>query len=107
MKHRRGLLLVILIYVALDLSFPEMPGAFVFDAADSVESIQVARARTTASVLVLPTPAREPFVLSQQARGELRHRLPQRSELACSRCPVVNRLPRATCASPPSSEDPH
>jgi hypothetical protein len=107
MKHRRGLLLVILIYVGLDLSFSEMPGAFVFEAADSVESIHIARARTTATIILPPIPAREFFVLSQQARGELRHRLPQRSEVAYSRFPVVNRLPRATCASPPSSEDPH
>jgi hypothetical protein len=107
MKHRRGLLLVILIYVALDLSSCEMPGAFVFDAASSVESIHDARARTTATIIVLPTPARESFVLSQQARGEITHRLPQGSEVADSRLPVVNRLPRATCASPPSSEDPH
>jgi hypothetical protein len=36
---------VILIYVGLDLCLPDMPGAFVFDPAGSVESIAVARGR--------------------------------------------------------------
>ena len=47
MKRRRGLRLLILIYVALDLSLAEMPGAFVFDPAQSVESIDAARGRLT------------------------------------------------------------
>jgi hypothetical protein len=107
MKHPRGLLVVILIYVVLDLSSCEMPGAFVFDAASSIESINVTRASTTASVFILPTSAREFFVLPQHARDDLRHRLPQGREVAYVSLPVVNRLPRATCASPSSSEDPH
>jgi hypothetical protein len=107
MKHRRELLLVILIYAALNLSLSEMPGAFVFDASDSVESLHVTRARATAAIIVLPAAARESFVPSEQAHRELRRRLPQRSESAFSRCSVVSCLPRATCASPAPSEDPH
>jgi hypothetical protein len=30
----------VLLYVGLDLSLPMMPGAFVFDVGDSVESVQ-------------------------------------------------------------------
>jgi hypothetical protein len=40
---RRGLLLVILVYVVLDFSSPEVAGAFVFDPAGSVDSIDVGR----------------------------------------------------------------
>jgi hypothetical protein len=64
-NRRRALLVVILVYVALDLSLPTMPGAFVFDPADSLESIQTARGRTTARVVVLPSPVRHEFLTSQ------------------------------------------
>ena len=45
----RRLVVLILIYIALDLSLPAMPGAFVFDAAESVESVQRSRAQDVAS----------------------------------------------------------
>jgi hypothetical protein len=40
-----------LVYVSLDLSLPSMPGAFVFDPADSVESVQNGRARPGISAI--------------------------------------------------------
>ena len=109
MKRRRGFRLLILIYVALDLSLAEMPGAFVFDPAKSVESIDAARGRLTAKLVLLPTPARETFNSPQPPmRSDFEHRLPHGSEVAPpGRC-VVNCLPRATTgASPRPSEDPH
>jgi hypothetical protein len=36
-KRCRGLLFAIIVYVTLDLSLPAMPGAFVFEPADSAE----------------------------------------------------------------------
>ena len=59
MRHRRLLVLVILIYVTLDLSLPAMPGSFVFEPADSAESTQV-RARAAAEIVALPALARDP-----------------------------------------------
>ncbi len=106
-KRRRRLLLVILIYVSLDLSLPEMPGAFVFDPTGSVESIEVVRGRPTAEVVVVPTPARDSFLLSQQPRSDLRRRVPPSTEVALHGRPLVNGLPRATCAPSRPSEDPH
>jgi hypothetical protein len=102
---RRGLLSVILIYVALDLSLPAMPGAFVFDAGDSVESTQVNRGRASAEVVVLPTLARDPFILSRP-RVDAGVRLAPASEPAPLERAVVIWLPRATLDSAPSPEDP-
>jgi hypothetical protein len=42
---RRAGLVGLLVYVTLDLSLPAMPGAFVFEADDSVESVHSARGR--------------------------------------------------------------
>jgi len=39
----RRVLLTVLVYVTLDLSLASMPGAFVFDPDDSVESVQMTR----------------------------------------------------------------
>jgi hypothetical protein len=102
---RRRLLLVILIYVALDLSSPAVPGAFVFEPADSVESIQTPRGRATARVVVLPLPAEHAF-LALQPRTDLRPRQLAGEVTAFAR-PVVSRLPRARCERARPSEDPH
>jgi hypothetical protein len=52
-KSRRALVLAVLVYVALDFSSPAIPGAFVFEPGDSVES--VGRARTIPSIFAAPT----------------------------------------------------
>jgi hypothetical protein len=94
----------VLIYVALDLSSPEL-GAFGFDPADSVESIQTTNGRATARVVVVPSPAEHAF-LTSQARPDLRPcQLP--GELAAVARPVVSCLPRARCEPARPSEDPH
>ena len=41
----RPLILAIAVYVALDLSNPFMPGAFLFDAEESVEGVHAERSR--------------------------------------------------------------
>lgn len=58
---RRVRLAAILLYVTLDLSLPSMPGAFVFDPAESVESTHGARARVTSAIDVAPAPVGSPF----------------------------------------------
>jgi len=49
--------IALLVYVALDLSLPSMPGAFVFDPAHSVESASGSRARGPAEAVAAPRPA--------------------------------------------------
>ncbi len=97
--------MAILVYVALDLSLPTMPGAFVFEPADSVESI--GGGRLTARVVVLPTPAAGSSLIVSHLGSDLRHRLPPRSEVVVLGCPPARRLPRGTCHPSRPSEDSH
>jgi hypothetical protein len=104
----RGILVAVLVYVALDLSLPGMPGAFVFDTADSVESAQGGAARRAGALLATPAaaaqtpamhrqvPVRPPRALVPAATGD--HVLPR----------LASRLARgAADAAPAASEDPH
>jgi len=50
----RHLLLAVVVYVALDLSLPAMPGAFVFDADTSVETVHSGQGRIAAAVVSAP-----------------------------------------------------
>jgi hypothetical protein len=52
----RSCILAVLVYVALDLSLPAMPGAFVFEIDHTVESTQDSRARVTAQPDAAPRP---------------------------------------------------
>jgi hypothetical protein len=104
---RRGLLLVVLLYVTLDFSLPDMPGAFEFDPAGCVESVEAARGRVASEVIVLPAPAAGTCLEWQVPRGDLRHRLVSTEFSVPRRAPMVH-LPRATAASSSSpTEDPH
>jgi hypothetical protein len=102
----RVLLLAILVYVGLDLCLPDMPGAFVFEPSQSVETIDRARGRLTTEIVVLraPVPASMPLM---PPHPDLRHRLPPLSKVAFLGHPVVSCLPRAHCGPARSSEDPH
>jgi len=81
-KHRPALLLAILIYLTLDLSLPTMPGVFVFEAADSVESTQI-RTRAAAETVAPPALTHDPgFVLFQLPLGR-----PSRSSTMPGRSP--------------------
>jgi hypothetical protein len=106
MKYRRGLLLAILLYVTLDLSVPAMPGAFVFESADSLEVSSGRVGENKADAAVLPALARDSIVVSQPL-VDLRDRLTATSRDALLGHPVLNRLPRATIDPAPPSEDPH
>jgi hypothetical protein len=46
-----------LLYLTLDLSLAIMPGAFVFEPAESVESVQTSRGRTASESIAVPPPA--------------------------------------------------
>ena len=105
MKIRPALLLAILLYVALDLSLPAMPGAFVFDATDSVESTQT-RTRLSVETVWLPAPVRDAFVLSRLPRDD-RPRLASAEWAERERRPAPIRRSRALHDPAPPSEDPH
>jgi hypothetical protein len=106
MTRRRGLLLAVLLYVTLDLSLPAMPGAFVFEPADSVETIHGPRGRGAAEVVPLPTPQIEPNVAAQP-HLDRKVRAPAVIEIEPGVDRLVCRLPRAILDSAPPSEDSH
>ena len=98
-------LVAVLIYVSLDLSLPMMPGAFVFDVGDSVESVQISRGRVAAEVQ-RAFAYRSPLVSQPRVEVDDRQLVPHREVTPRGR-PVVNVLPRAALNPAPSSEDPH
>ncbi len=105
-KRRPAFLLAIIVYVTLDLSLAMMPGAFQFEPADSVETIQIGRARVAARVVVLPPVPGDALAWSR-APAESRDRWagPNRVE---RHGPAVMTWPsRASRAPAPTSEDPH
>jgi hypothetical protein len=105
-KHRPALLLAILVYVTLDLSLPAMPGAFVFDSSDSVESIRI-RARAAIEIAVLPASARDAFVLSRPPL-DVKDRLTPAESIQRGRRAVLSWRSRALLHDPaPPSDDPH
>ena len=105
MRHRRLLVLAILVYVTLDLSLPAMPGAFVFEHADSAESTQV-RARAAAETVALPALARDPgSVLSQPLEGDERLAPASSAERRGRPVRTWSFLPHVDPTPP--SEDPH
>ena len=104
--NRRALLVAILVYLALDLSLAEMPGAFVFEADDSAEGTRVIRGRLVVEIVALPILNAGSFVVPSP-HIDLRHRLSPLSDvvrLARSAAPC---LPRAVCALSSPPEDPH
>lgn len=106
MKARRGLLFALFIYVTLDLSLPTMPGAFVFESGDSVESIQVYRGRGASEVVVAPGLTRD-LAVTSQPRSAVTGRLAPTSAAVLPEHPVAKWLPRSTLGPAPLSEDPH
>jgi hypothetical protein len=104
MVCRRLLVVAILVYVVLDLSVAAMPGAFVFEVADSVET--TAGGRLTTKVVVVPaSPAGSALIVSHLRRDTWR-RLPPRREVVDPGHPPTHRLARAACHPSPPSEDP-
>ena len=100
---RRVLILALLVYVALDLSIPTMPGAFGFDPDDSIESVYQTRARAAAEAVIPPASGAAAFVLSA---------LPPDSGRRPGPIDPARERPRSSRRSaasdePPPSEDPH
>lgn len=106
MRHRWPLVLAILIYVTLDLSLAGMPGAFVFELGDSVESVQGARARAAADVVALPAEAGGVAVPSRLPAADVR-RLVQANRAEPRPRPIRTRLFPVHVDPAPASEDPH
>lgn len=106
MNCRRGVLFAVLLYVTLDLSMPTIPGAFVFESADSVEISSGRTGQGKVEVSVLPVLARDSFGLLQPPI-DLRDRLAANSKVVLLDRPVLNRLPRAILDPDLPSEDPH
>jgi hypothetical protein len=100
----RPLLLAVLLYVTLDLSSPAMPGAFVFEAGDSVETVARGRAVTT-TILPAPVPVPDPRAVAlSRLEDEPR---PPSDRVGPSPVTSRRRPPRIPLESPPASEDPH
>ncbi len=104
-KPRPALLVAILLYVTLDLSLPAMPGAFVFDSSDSVESTQI-RARAAVEIVALPAPVRDAFALSRPPLDVKDRRTPAES-VQRGRRPALSWRSWALHDPAPPSEDPH
>jgi hypothetical protein len=99
------MLLVVLLYVTLDLSVPTIPGAFVFESADSLEISSGRAGENKADAAALPALARVSIV--SQPPVDLRDRLAATSTVALLGHPILNRLAPATLDPAPPSEDPH
>jgi hypothetical protein len=103
-RRHSALVLAILLYVALDLSCAAMPGAFVFDATESIDAAQ-GRVRVAPERVVLAMSMRSPAVLDPVLERPEPPRPPARADrerhpLACRLC-----LPRQDQSKP--TEDPH
>jgi hypothetical protein len=104
MRLRRGLLLVLILYVTLDLSVPVVGGAFVFEAAERLERLQVSRARGASDGVVTPRlpdvgPAPTPRLQCPGTPATIPEAPPARDHV------VGRHLPRAALA--PASPDAH
>ena len=97
--------MAVLLYVSLDLSLPMMPGAFVFDVGDSVESVQTHRGRLTAEVL--PTLAKDSSLVSQPRIEVANQRLATPATSRRLVVPWCRSCHRAALDPAPSSEEPH
>lgn len=99
------MLFALLAYVTLDLSIPAMPGAFVFDPAESVESARTTRGRVAMDVVAAPTPMPTFFVAATPPLRIVDGSRPV-SPVRRPMSEVVSRLPRAAVPRAPGSEDP-
>jgi hypothetical protein len=101
----RAIFVLIVGYVTLDLSLPAMPGAFVFEPAKCVESVQTSGGREASEV--------EPTVPPLQGGPGVVH-IPLRISIGSSpikdiqrpSARVMSRLPRAMLAPASPSDDP-
>jgi hypothetical protein len=106
----RAALLALLVYVTLDLSLPAMPGAFVFEADASVESVHSARGRVVTALDTTPNGQ----VRSTGGCSSVRIDIASTARMLEAAAPPrpTHHLPRATLApttlvSASALEDPH
>lgn len=103
---RLTLLLAIVAYVGFDLSSPAVPGAFMFDAAGWVDSVDAVGDRPVGKVVLATTPVRDRLTASAPRTGA-KSRLSSSPKVAPPRLPVVVCYrPRAMCAPSRLAEDP-
>ena len=102
--RRSALLVAFLVYVTLDLSLPAMPGAFVFDPGESVESVQHARARSATEAVMRPASAGDELVA-----GQVPHAAPDQPASTHPTPPRSHVARRSGLPGDPAlpSEDPH
>ena len=102
--RRCALLVAVLVYVTLDLSLPSMPGAFVFDPGESVESVQHARTRAAADAVMRPASAGDELVA-----GPVPHAAPDQPASTRPTPPRFHVTRRSGLLREPAppSEDPH
>jgi hypothetical protein len=103
--QRQLLVVAILLYLALDLSSPSIPGAFMFDTTESVESAQ-GRVRAAAESVIPTAPVRNPSVLPRPAI-HLEGRSRRAESVEREWHPLLNRQPRTLLDPAPAAEDPH
>ena len=106
MQTGRSFVWVVLIYVTLDLASPQVQGAFVFDAAKSVEIATVNPDRLLVHDIALPAIPRDCLVVPEPQTDVGNHVLPPTGGTH-RRHSVVSCPPRAHCAAVRPSEDPH
>lgn len=98
----RALALVVALYTTVDFGSPLVPGAFVFDAAESLDGVRGPRPRPEVRLaVVVPTPGPVPVVLAQPADR------PGRPRPATHPAPRLPRPRSAPAAEPyPAVDDP-
>lgn len=106
MKRPPMLLLAILVYITLDFALPTMPGAFVFEPSDSVETVQTKIGRASIEVMAWRPLSLTPFVFPRPQMEVGRALVSSRRVTSVSR-PPVDHLARGTLEPTASTEDPH
>jgi hypothetical protein len=102
---RGAVFLAFVVYVTLDLAMPDIPGAFVFDPADTIESARLDPARDAAVVVAVRAARESTAALAPCVDVPSRAALFR--EVARRERPVARwRLRTILFASPPG-EDPH
>jgi hypothetical protein len=103
-KRPRTLLLLVLIYIGFDLSLPMMPGAFVFDPGQSIESAGRTQSRLAGKAVAHPTSASS-LAFAQRLDADPPRVVARRTVVQIAPV-VVSRRPPARCDLTPA-EDPH
>lgn len=109
MARGRSVLVAILIYVSLDFALVAMPGAFVFDAADSVDGTQGGRIHgpNGPNALVVPPALSPPSLVIARPLADAGMHSPAAGDVTDCRAVPSRLLARGMLGAPSPSEDPH